>query len=131
MSELDLFSRLRDLHDSLGGDIDWLEGNRRPDGLKDLGERLTELGGDLLRRATELNDAVLATLPADRRLPEACTGPDRTRPAHLVAGWPIRSGLVYLAVCGAACYPYYGRDTAGRIAGHPRCPACTDWSRGA
>src|SRR5438046_6325602 len=114
MSELDLFARLRDLHDSLGGDIDWLDGTSRPDGLRDLGERLTELGGALLRRATELNDAVLASLPADRWLPGASATPDRTRPAHLVEAWPIRSGLVYLAVCGAACYPYYGRHTTGR-----------------
>ena len=131
MGELDLFARLRDLHDSLGGDIDWLEGNTRPDGLKDLGERLLELGGDLLRRASELNNAVLAALPADRWLPEASAVPNQARPAHLVAAWPIRSGLVYLAVCGASCYPYYGRDTASRIARHPRCPACIQWSRNA
>ena len=124
-----LFNRLRDLQRSLGDDLDWLICHRhRSDGLHDLGERLRDLGAELIRSANELNAAVLAKLPVDKWLPEAATRPGKIRDAHYVGEWPIRCGPIYLAVCGAACFPFYGRDPAHRIVRHPPCKAYEGWA---
>lgn len=128
-----LFDRLRDLQGTLGEDLDWLAPHPpgrppRADGLRDLGERLADLGTALIQRADELNASVLAKLPKELWIPEAATAPGRVRKAHYAGQRPIRCGLVYLAMCGAACYPYYGRDSAGKIARHPPCAACQRWA---
>jgi hypothetical protein len=57
----------------LGQDVDWLTEHFRPDALRDLGERLGDLGGDLTARAADLNTITLAKLPASRWIPEAGT----------------------------------------------------------
>lgn len=124
-----LFNRLRDLQCSLGDDLDWLTYHpHRADGLHDLGERLTDLGSSLILHAAEVNATILAKLPTAGWLPEAGTRPGKARAAHFVGERPIQCGLVYLAVCGAACFPFYGRDTTGRIERHRRCEACEHWS---
>ena len=121
-----LFDRLRDLRNSLREDLIWLTSHPdRADGLRDLGERLTDLGTGLLRLAADVNAQILAKLPAAGWLPEAGTYPRGA--AHFAGERPIRCGPVFLAVCGAACFPFYGRDTAGRINRHPRCEACEHW----
>lgn len=124
-----LLGRVRDLSSTLGEDLDWLTHNRfgdapRADGLRDLGERLTELGADLTRRAAELDHGAAVRLPDDGWIPEAGPPAGRPRLAHYVGRGELRFGLVYLAACGAACYPFYGKDPAARIARHPRCPTC-------
>jgi hypothetical protein len=123
-----LFNRLRDLQGSLGEDLDWLISHpRRADGLHDLGERLADLGTGLLQRAADVNAETLTKLPAAGWLPEAGTRPGDVRAAHFVGERPVRCGPVYLAVCGAACFPFYGRDATGRTDRHPRCEACERW----
>lgn len=119
-----LFNRLRDLQKTLGQDVDWLTRQYRPDALRDLGERLRDLGGDLIARAADLNAVTLARLPASRWIPEAGPRPGAPRLAHYVGEEPLRCGFIFLARCGAACYPFYGIDLTGRIHRHHRCPAC-------
>lgn len=123
-----LFNRLRDLQQTLGQDVDWLTRHFRPDALRDLGERLSDLGGDLTTRAADLNSVTLAKLPASRWIPEAGTPPGAPRLAHYVGEEPLRCGLVFLARCGAACFPFYGNDRTGRIHRHRRCPTCQRWT---
>ncbi|WP_254125198.1 hypothetical protein [Amycolatopsis sp. CA-230715] len=131
--DLRLLDRLRDLQSSLTQDIPWLvesrcDGVPRADGLRDLGERLADLSAALLARADELDAAALAKLPPDRWIPAV----DSTRLApglaHRVAEHPLRHGLVYLALCGAACLPFYGKDPDRRIDRHARCGRCVHWS---
>lgn len=125
-----LLDRIRDLNETLGQDIIWLSRDRcgdvpRADGLRDLGERFIDLGTDLVKRADELDRRVAFRLPADGWIPEAVTAADRHRPvAHYVGRGELRYGQVYLATCGAACFPSYGTDRAARIADHPRCQVC-------
>jgi hypothetical protein len=99
---------MRDLRRSLGDDLDWPTTATAPtaDGLHDLDERLHDLGVEPTRRANELNAAVLAKLPADTWLPEAGTRPGKVRDAHYVGERQIRCEPIYLAVCGAACFPF-------------------------
>ena len=33
-------------------------------------------------------------------------------------------GREFIGVCGARCFPLYGKDPTGRLARHPRCSAC-------
>lgn len=128
-----LLDRLRDLQSSLAQDVGWLvesqcDGAPRADGLRDLGERLADLSAALLARADEVDTATLARLPPDRWIPAA--GTTRLAPglAHCVGERPLRCGLVYLALCGAACFPCYGTDPARRIDRHARCGQCVRWS---
>ncbi|WP_326837772.1 hypothetical protein VSH64_23300 [Amycolatopsis rhabdoformis] len=124
-----LLERIRDLHASLGMDLAFLartidERSPRPDAMRDLGERLLDLGGALVSRSDEVNAAVLAKLPPDGWLPEAGSSRHVIGPVHQVGPRPLRCGAVYLALCGSACFPFYGRDPANRSARHYRCEAC-------
>ncbi|MFF0145060.1 MULTISPECIES: hypothetical protein [Amycolatopsis] len=134
MNDLRLLARIRDLQVSLATELAFLtrsvdEQAPRPDVLRDLGERLLDLGGALVERADELNTAVLATLPAHGWLPEAGTRQRALGVVHQVGPRPLRCGPIFLALCGAACFPFYGRDPAGRTARHERCPACAEPGR--
>lgn len=129
LTDARLFGRIRDLEASLATDLAFLtraveEEAPRPDALRDLGERLVDLGGALLRRADEVNAAVLATLPAHGWLPGAGARHHATGPAHQVGPRPLRCGAVFLALCGAACFPFYGKDPTDRTARHEHCPVC-------
>ncbi|WP_328611873.1 hypothetical protein OG943_23060 [Amycolatopsis sp. NBC_00345] len=129
LTDARLFDRIRDLEASLAADLAFLiraveEEAPRPDALRDLGERLVDLGGALLRRSDEVNSAVLATLPAHGWLPGAGARRHATGPAHQVGPRPIRCGSVFLALCGAACFPFYGKDPTNRTARHEHCPVC-------
>ncbi|MEU0790031.1 hypothetical protein ABZ342_08170 [Amycolatopsis sp. NPDC005961] len=124
-----LVERVRDLHGSLGPDVSWLartldDETPRPDILRDLGERLAELGADLVARADELDARVRATLPDHGWLPEAGARRRALAVAHQVGPHPLRCGPIFLAVCGAACFPFYGTDPSGRTARHERCARC-------
>lgn len=127
-----LLERIRDLHASLGADLAFLartfeEDLPRPDALRDLGERLLDLGGALVARSDELNAAILAVLPPDGWLPEAGTRRHVIGVVHQVGPRPLRCGNVFLALCGSACYPFYGRDATNRAARHQRCESCQAW----
>ena len=124
-----LLDRIRDLHASLAADLAWLartvgEEPPRPDILRDLGERLADLGTDLVTRADELDAQVRAGLPDHGWLPEAGARRRALAVAHQVGPHPLRCGPIFLAVCGAACYPFYGTDPTGRTARHERCEKC-------
>jgi hypothetical protein len=124
-----LLERIRDLHASLAPDLAWLartvgEEAPRPDILRDLGERLSELGADLITRADELDAQVRAGLPDHGWLPEAGARRRALAVAHQVGPHPHRWGPIFLAVCGAACFPFYGRDPTGRTARYERCEKC-------
>ncbi|WET81427.1 hypothetical protein P3102_09520 [Amycolatopsis sp. QT-25] len=126
-----LLDRLRDLHGSLSTDISFVtrmveDDVPRADVLRDLGERLTDLGGALLRRSDDVNADVLAKLPDDGWLPGAGEHHQPLSVAHNVGGRPLRCGRIYLALCGAPCFPFYGRDASARTARHERCPVCRD-----
>ena len=129
LTEAGLFDRIRDLEASLPADLAFLtraaEGESpRPDALRDLGERLVDLGGALLRRSDEVNAAVLATLPPHGWLPGVAARRRAAGPAHQVGPHPLRCGTVFLALCGAACFPFYGKDPTDRTARHERCVTC-------
>ena len=124
-----LLERIRDLHASLAPDVAWLartvgEEVPRPDILRDLGERLADLGADLITRADELDAQVRAGLPDHGWLPEAGARRRALAVAHQVGPHPLRCGPIFLAVCGAACFPFYGTDPTGRTARHERCEKC-------
>lgn len=126
-----LLDRLRDLHGSLSTDIGVVtrmveDDVPRADVLRDLGERLTDLGTALLARSDDVDADVLAKLPDDGWLPEAGERHRALLVAHHVGERPLRCGRIYLAVCGAPCFPFYGRDRSGRTARHERCPTCRD-----
>ncbi|MBB5856108.1 hypothetical protein ACFQ05_24860 [Amycolatopsis umgeniensis] len=126
-----LLDRIRDLHGSLGTDLSCItrmveDDTPRADLLRDLGERLCELGAALLRRSDDVNADVLAKLPDDGWLPEAGARHRALVVAHNVGARPLRCGRIYLALCGAPCFPFYGRDPAGRTARHERCRDCQD-----
>ena len=126
-----LVERVHDLHGSLGHDVTWLartldDATPRLDILRDLGERLSELGADLVARADEL-DA--------RSAPPSRTTAGSPKRAHGGAHWPsptrsartpLRCGPIFSAICGAACFPFYGTDPTGRTARHERCERCRD-----
>jgi hypothetical protein len=119
-----ILTRLRDLAGTLSGDVAWLAGPPlRADGLRDLGERLVCLGSDLISRAGVLDEIAAARLPADGWIPE-CGPVPRLRHAHYVGRGEVRLGLIYFASCGASCFPYYGRDPAGKTGRHERCHRC-------
>jgi hypothetical protein len=127
--DLRLLDRLRDLNDSLVAEVPWFartigEDSLRPDILRDLGERLAELGTDLIARADDLCSDILATLPAHGWLPQAGARRCVLGVAHQVGPRPLRCGSVFLALCGAACFPFYGTDPAGKTARHERCEVC-------
>ncbi|SEP46113.1 hypothetical protein [Amycolatopsis saalfeldensis] len=151
LTDARLLDRIRDLEASLPADLAFLtraveEKSPRPDALRDLGERLVDLGGAVLRRSEEVNAAVLATLPAHGWLPGAGplrraagpaheagrrpaglahqVGPRPAGLAHQVGPRPLRCGIVFLALCGAACFPFYGKDPTDRTARHEHCPTC-------
>jgi hypothetical protein len=94
-----LLTRLRDLTETLPGDVSWLAGPPlRADGLRDLGERLACLDADLIGRAGVLDEIAAARLPAHGWIP-GC-GPDpRRRLAHYVGRGEVRLGLSYFASC--------------------------------
>ncbi|WP_037319566.1 hypothetical protein [Amycolatopsis orientalis] len=126
-----LLDRIRDLHGSLGTDLVCItrmveDDTPRADLLRDLGERLTELGAALLRRSDDVDADVLAKLPEDGWLPESGTRHRALAMAHNVGARPLRCGRIYLALCGAPCFPFYGRDLAGRTTRHERCRTCRD-----
>jgi hypothetical protein len=125
-----LLERLQDLDKSLAPDIAWLLRNPcgdtpRADGLRDLGERLSDLGEALLKRSDELDRHAAVRLPPEGWIPEAGPPAGRIRAAHYVGRGELRYGPLYLATCGAPCLPFYGKDPIHRIARHPRCTACT------
>lgn len=129
LTDARLFDRIRDLEASLPADLAFLtraveEESPRPDALRDLGERLVDLGGALLRRSEEVNAAILATLPAHGWLPGAGARRRAAGLAHQVGRRPLRCGAVFLALCGAACFPFYGKDPTDRTARHEHCPTC-------
>jgi hypothetical protein len=129
LTDARLFDRIRDLAASLGTDLAFLtraveEEAPRPDALRDLGERLVDLGGAVLSRADEVNAAVLATLPPHGWLPGAGARRHATGLAHQVGPRPIRCGPVFLALCGAPCFPFYGKDPTNRTVRHEHCPGC-------
>jgi hypothetical protein len=119
-----LLSRLRDLADTLPGDVSWVAGPPlRADGLRDLGECLTCLGADLITRADALDEIAAARLPAHGWIPES--GPDpRHQRIHYVGRGEVRLGLIYFASCGVGCFPFYGTDPAGKTVRHERCEKC-------
>ncbi|MEV6445204.1 hypothetical protein [Amycolatopsis sp. NPDC051716] len=124
-----LLERIRDLHASLAPDLAWLartvgEEAPRPDILRDLGERLADLGEDLITRADELDAEVRAGLPDHGWLPEAGARRRALAVAHQVGPHPLRCGPIFLAVCGAACFPFYGTDPTERTTRHERCEKC-------
>lgn len=124
-----LVERVHDLHGSLGHDVAWLartldDETPRSDILRDLGERLADLGADLVTRADELDARVRATLPDHGWLPEAGARRRALAVAHQVGPHPLRCGPIFLAVCGAACFPFYGTDPTGRTVRHERCERC-------
>ena len=119
-----LLTRLRDLAETLREDVAWLaRPPLRADGFRDLGERLSGLGMDLISRAGALDEIAAARLPPDGWIPESGPEPHR-RLAHYVGRGEVRLGLIYFASCGAGCFPFYGTDPAGKIARHTRCPQC-------
>ncbi|MFJ7219603.1 hypothetical protein [Amycolatopsis sp. NPDC098790] len=119
-----LLTRLRDLAATLPGDVAWLAGPPlRADGMRDLGERFTCLGADLISRAGVLDDIAAARLPAHGWIPE-CGPEPRRRLAHYVGRGEVRLGLIYFASCGAGCFPFYGTDPAERTVRHERCDKC-------
>lgn len=120
-----LFERLHDLAETLPEDVGLLPSSTMPaDGLRDLGERLEELGRDLVSYANGLDHLAAQRLPADGWIPEAGAASREERHAHYVGRGRLRIGMFYIATCGAACFPFYGRDTEGKIAGHERCGTC-------
>ncbi len=120
-----LFERLHDLARTLPEDITWLSPiPMRADGLRDLGERLSELGADLATYADELDRLAAQRLPPNGWILEAGTKPRNSRRAHYVGKGKLRFGLIYISNCGAACFPFYGRDLTGKIASHERCSSC-------
>lgn len=119
-----LLTRLRDLAATLPGDVAWLAGPPlRADGMRDLGERLTSLGADLISRAGALDEIAAARLPAHGWIPE-CGPEPRRRLAHYVGRGEVRLGLIYYASCGAGCFPFYGTDPAEKTVRHERCDKC-------
>ncbi|WP_158880625.1 hypothetical protein [Amycolatopsis anabasis] len=94
----------------------------RTDEIRALGQQLAELGAILLNLADELDS--LARLPESGWIPEAGTPAGAVRRAHYVGNHPLPCGLVFIALCGTACFPFYGRDRAGKIARHPCCEKC-------
>ncbi|WP_406635739.1 hypothetical protein [Amycolatopsis sp. WGS_07] len=125
----ELVSWLRDLQATLALDFAFLsraldERSARPDAVRDLGERLLDLGRALVRRADHLNEAVLASLPAHGWLPQAGAPENAPRLAHQVGRRPLRCGPVYLGLCGAACFPMYGRDPHDHTKRYERCARC-------
>jgi hypothetical protein len=119
-----LLTRLRDLAATLPGDVSWLTGPPlRADGLRDLGERLSSLGAEVIRRAGTLDEIAAARLPADGWLPECGPEPGR-RLAHYVGRGEVRLGLIYYGSCGAGCFPFYGTDPAGKTLRLARCEKC-------
>lgn len=117
-----LFKRLHDLASTLLEDLSLAP--LRADGLRDLGERLGELGAGLVSYAYELDLLAAQRLPAGGWIPEAGPASREQRRAHYVGNGQLRSGLVYIAQCGAACFPFYDQDVAGKIAHHERCGSC-------
>ncbi len=120
---------IRDLQASLALDLAFLtraldERSPRPDAVRDLGERLLDLGQALLRRADRMNEAVLSSLPSHGWLPQAGAPRTAARTAHQVGRRPLRCGPVYLGLCGAACFPVYGRDPHDRTSRYERCTEC-------
>lgn len=119
-----LLTRPRDLAATLPGDVAWLAGPPlRADGMRDLGERLTCLGADLISRAGALDEIAAARLPAHGWIPE-CGPEPRRRLAHYVGRGEVRLGLIYYASCGAGCFPFYGTDPAEKTLRHERCDKC-------
>ncbi|WP_103340443.1 hypothetical protein [Amycolatopsis sp. CA-126428] len=119
-----ILTRLRDLAETLPGDVAWLTGPPlRADGLRDLGERLSCLGADLISRAGVLDEIAAARLPSHGWIPE-CGPEPRRRLSHYVGRGEVRLGLIYFASCGAGCFPFYGTDPAGRTERHERCEKC-------
>ena len=120
-----LFERLRDLAGTLPEDPAWLSpAPLHAGGLRDLGERLGELGADLVTYAGELDRLAAQRLPANGWIPEAGTTSGEERRAHYVGEGRSRFGLIYIAHCGAACFPFYGQDAQGEITHHERCSSC-------
>lgn len=119
-----LLTRLRDLAETLPGDVAWLSGPPlRADGMRDLGERLACLGADLITRAGELDEIAAARLPDHGWIPE-CGPEPRRRAVHYVGRGEVRLGLIYFASCGAGCFPFYSRDPWDKTARHRRCEKC-------
>jgi hypothetical protein len=120
---------IRDLQSSLALDLGFLtkaldERTPRPDAVRDLGERLLDLGRTLTRRADRMNETVLASLPAHGWLPQAGASATAKRLAHQVGRHPLRCGPVYLGLCGAACFPVYGLDPHDHTGRYEQCPDC-------
>lgn len=83
-----------------------------------------DIGEHLATFAAELDGLAAQRLPPDGWIPEAGTASHEKRRAHYVGKGRSRSGLIYVAHCGAACFPFYGQDVAGKIAHHERCGSC-------
>lgn len=125
----ELVTWIRDLQATLALDHAFLaraldERCPRPDAVRDLGERLLDLGRALIRRADHLNEVVLASLPAHGGLPQAGAPENAVRLAHQVGRRPLRCGPVYLGLCGAACFPVFGQDPHNHTKRYARCTEC-------
>ncbi len=85
----------------------------------ELSEILAELGNNLKMLARRASTPVIGWIPE--------TGhPDQndTRVAHRTGDRTARRGLTFISLCGAECYPFYGRDSEKKILAHPKCSAC-------
>ncbi|MEC3982243.1 hypothetical protein [Amycolatopsis sp. H20-H5] len=114
--------RIKDLHASLATGIGWLLQNMSEDGVRP--DVLRDLGADLVRRSDALDAEILAHLPGDGWLPEAGARWRALPVAHNVGPRPLRCGAVFLSLCGAACFPFYGKDPLGETVRHHTCPDC-------
>ncbi|UKD51092.1 hypothetical protein L3Q65_24500 [Amycolatopsis sp. FU40] len=85
----------------------------------ELGDALVDLGDCLKSRARRV------IVPSSGWMPEMAASPQHgVRVAHWTGAQPVRRGLAFMSACGAACYPFYGRDTENKIATHPACADC-------
>jgi len=131
----ELMQWIRDLQASLALDLAFMsraldERSPRPDAVRDLGERLLDLGRALIRRADQMNETILATLPPHGWLPQAGAPRNAPRIAHQVGRRPLRCGPVYLGLCGSACFPVYGHDPHDHTSRYEHCPECQEKAAG-
>lgn len=85
----------------------------------ELSETLAELG-DKLKMLTRR-----ASIPHSGWMPEiGQSNQSGCRVAHRAEEKAVRRGLALVSLCGADCYPFYGRDSEKKILTHPKCGTC-------